>query len=55
MAEASMAEAGRRCTPVAPSTGDVASTEEYAIHPPLLAVGRFPANDGGFHHVVLHW
>lgn len=28
------------------STGDVNSTEEYAIHPPILAVGRYPFTTG---------
>ena len=37
------------------STADVASTEAYAITPQLLSVGRYPANDGGFHHVTVHW
>ncbi len=35
------------------STGDVGSTESFAIHPPILAVGRYPANNGGFHHTCL--
>jgi hypothetical protein len=35
------------------STGDVGSTERHAINPPILGVGRYPADDGGFHHTVL--
>lgn len=30
------------------STGDVASTEGYAINPPILAVGRYPFTAGQF-------
>lgn len=35
------------------STGDVGSTETHAVHPPILSVGRYPADNGGFHHTVL--
>ena len=35
------------------STGDVGSTEGWAIHPPIVGVGRYPADDGGFHHTVV--
>lgn len=37
------------------STGDVGSTADRDIHPPILSVGRYPANDGGYHHTVLYW
>lgn len=37
------------------STGDVGSTEEFAIHPPILATGRFPDDSGGYHHSTIHW
>ena len=30
------------------STGDVGSTEQYAIRPPILAVGRYPFTVGQF-------
>lgn len=30
------------------STGDVGSTESYAINPPILAVGRYPFTAGQF-------
>lgn len=36
------------------STGDVGSTEGHAINPPILSVGRYPDDAGGFHHSVLY-
>jgi hypothetical protein len=36
------------------STGDVGSTENYAIHPPILSVCRYPDDGGGFHHTVVY-
>lgn len=34
------------------STADVGSTESFAIHPPIIAVGRYP-DENGNHHSVL--
>jgi hypothetical protein len=34
------------------STGDVGSTESYAINPRILSVGRFPFLRGQYHSVV---
>lgn len=34
------------------STADAGSTEEYAIHPPIISTGRYP-DENGNHHSVL--
>lgn len=34
------------------STADVLSTENYAVHPPILATGRYPDETGRHHSVI---
>lgn len=36
------------------STADVGSTQNYAIHPPILASARYP-DEAGQHHSVLYF
>lgn len=36
------------------STADVFSTSDNAIHPPILAVGRYP-DENGAHHTALYF
>lgn len=36
------------------STGDVGSTESYAIQPKILSVNRYSDDGGGFHHTTVY-
>lgn len=35
------------------STGDVGSTESWALQPKILSTGRYPDETGAFHHTSL--